>query len=185
MTSARQLAANRSNAARSTGPRTRAGKIRAARNALRHGLAVKRADLGSPEIEKITRLMTGKRPDSSVRNYARDAAFAQLDILTVRAVRVALFQSIGADSSFAQKSGRFFSGKRHAYFERKLSERLHQDPQLRRSMTHQAKEIELAPEPFAEAAKALLRLDRYEKRAFGRRARAFRQLDITRPVERE
>ena len=35
--------ANRANAARSTGPRTRRGKARASRNALRHGLAALRA----------------------------------------------------------------------------------------------------------------------------------------------
>src|SRR5687768_17091307 len=37
-TSARRLAANRRNAQRSTGPRTDAGKRRASRNALKHGL---------------------------------------------------------------------------------------------------------------------------------------------------
>lgn len=38
MTSARQIAANRRNAQRSTGPRTKVGKDRSRRNALRHGL---------------------------------------------------------------------------------------------------------------------------------------------------
>src|SRR5205085_6792173 len=40
MTSTAILAANRVNAARSTRPRTRAGKAAAARNALRHGLSL-------------------------------------------------------------------------------------------------------------------------------------------------
>ena len=37
MTSERQIAANRLNAQKSTGPRSRAGKLRSRRNALRHG----------------------------------------------------------------------------------------------------------------------------------------------------
>jgi hypothetical protein len=39
MTSFRQIAANRLNALRSTGPRTQEGKHRSRRNARRHGLA--------------------------------------------------------------------------------------------------------------------------------------------------
>ena len=38
MTSARQIAANRRNAAKSTGPKSAKGKERSRRNALRHGL---------------------------------------------------------------------------------------------------------------------------------------------------
>lgn len=39
MTSQRKAASNRLNATKSTGPRSRAGKARASRNAFRHGLA--------------------------------------------------------------------------------------------------------------------------------------------------
>lgn len=39
MASIRQIEANRSNAKRSTGPKTECGKLKSSRNALRHGLA--------------------------------------------------------------------------------------------------------------------------------------------------
>ena len=45
MTSERRVAVNRRNARRSTGPRTRSGKARSSRNALRHGLTAERVVL--------------------------------------------------------------------------------------------------------------------------------------------
>jgi hypothetical protein len=39
MASEKQIAANRANAMRSTGPKTRAGKLASSRNAYRHGLS--------------------------------------------------------------------------------------------------------------------------------------------------
>ena len=39
MASEKQIAANRANAKRSTGPKTAAGKLRSSRNAFRHGLS--------------------------------------------------------------------------------------------------------------------------------------------------
>jgi hypothetical protein len=39
MASEKQIAANRANAEKSTGPRTAAGKLKSSRNAFRHGLS--------------------------------------------------------------------------------------------------------------------------------------------------
>jgi hypothetical protein len=57
MTSAAQVAANRRNGRKSRGPRTGAGKLRASRNALRHGLAgVSRLNPAYfPQIERIAK----------------------------------------------------------------------------------------------------------------------------------
>jgi hypothetical protein len=55
MATEKQIAANRRNARRSTGPRTPAGKARAALNALTHGLTTQAADL-PPDRERDQRL---------------------------------------------------------------------------------------------------------------------------------
>ena len=56
MTSRAQAAANRRNAARSTGPRSAEGKARAAANALKHGLTATRATLRCEDREAWERL---------------------------------------------------------------------------------------------------------------------------------
>ena len=76
MTSDRQQRANRANAKSSTGPKTAAGKARAAQNAFRHGLNVPvRSDpLLAPEIEAITRRISGPYADAETVEGARRIA---------------------------------------------------------------------------------------------------------------
>jgi hypothetical protein len=63
MTSAANARANRSNAAKSTGPKTARGKAWASRNALRHGLATITAHdpLVSSQIERMAKAICGDR----------------------------------------------------------------------------------------------------------------------------
>ena len=88
-----RLAANQRNALRSTGPKSVAGKRRAARNALKHGLAV---PLGADpnllgRIEALSRLIAGEGASASRLALARRVAEAQVDLDRVRAARFALF----------------------------------------------------------------------------------------------
>jgi hypothetical protein len=72
MTSARQLAANRLNARRSTGPRTITGKSRSRRNALKHGLTATTVvhDLEEAEAYRLfhDRLKRRYRPRCTVED---------------------------------------------------------------------------------------------------------------------
>jgi hypothetical protein len=92
MTSSRQIAANRSNAQKSTGPRSKAGLDALRCNALRHGLAV---PIGTgPEfrddIERLAKLLSSDPQDSSARSVAE----AELDLLRIRKIRAGLFDAL-------------------------------------------------------------------------------------------
>jgi hypothetical protein len=94
MPSERKIAANRSNAQKSTGPRSGAGRQR--RNALRHGLAISiRTDPAyNDDIEQLAEMMSRARGRQHVSDNARDAAQALLDLNRIRKIRASLFDTI-------------------------------------------------------------------------------------------
>lgn len=93
MSSDRQIAANRNNAQKSTGPRSKAGQEVTRSNARRHGLAI---DIGNDpafheDIEKLAKILSqGKQ---IVSENAREAARAELDLLRIRKVRAGIFDT--------------------------------------------------------------------------------------------
>jgi hypothetical protein len=94
MTSARRIAANRENAKKSTGPRTRRGKSRASRNAVRHGLAaVNFGDSGvSDQVQRLAKAIC--KDDSDPLRYEQAVIIAENQILLarVRAARIAAIE---------------------------------------------------------------------------------------------
>jgi hypothetical protein len=98
MATERQIAANRRNASKSTGPRSRAGKKRARHNAYQHGLTTSLISSAAvaKQVEKLARKIAGKSNDPVVVEHARDAAYAEIDLARVRRVRVALIQRASA-----------------------------------------------------------------------------------------
>ena len=82
MTSLKQIAANRRNALKSTGPITAQGKARVSRNALRHGLSISanRASVGSADVEELALLLVGDAASRTEIDLARAVAAAQLDL---------------------------------------------------------------------------------------------------------
>jgi hypothetical protein len=94
--SERKIAANRSNAKKSTGPRSKAGRRASRRNALRHGLAIDiRTDPAyNDDIEQLAKMMSRASGRQSVSDSARDAAEAVLDLSRIRKIRASLFETI-------------------------------------------------------------------------------------------
>src|SRR2546421_474456 len=102
MASERQIAANRRNAQNSTGPRTAAGKARAADNARRHGLRTPIAtdQVLAPQVEPLARAITAGDDRPAVMAWARLVAEAALEVERVRRARVALL-----DAAIASEEG--------------------------------------------------------------------------------
>src|SRR4051794_13489448 len=96
MASARQIAANRRNAARSTGPRTSAGKARSRRNALRHGLeSVHFKVTDDPALEsRIVDAICNGNADPHRRLLALAIADCQIMLSRVRVVRAAAYEHL-------------------------------------------------------------------------------------------
>src|SRR5437763_1943856 len=96
MASQRQLAANRRNAKRSTGPQTEGGKKRAGRNALRHGLAARMtpSEAVANQLEDLARTIARDTESAIKLACARAAADAQLDLARVRRAKLALIEHV-------------------------------------------------------------------------------------------
>jgi hypothetical protein len=89
VSSARKIAANRTSARGSTGPKTAQGLARAARNALRHGLNVPiySDPVMTEELDTLAREIAGAEAHAEIRVLARGVAEACLDLRRVRLAR--------------------------------------------------------------------------------------------------
>ena len=77
MVSEKQLAANRSNALKSTGPRTEAGKVRSARNSLKHGLLAKEVVITAGEGAEDQQVFDALLSDF-IEQYAPDGPLEEM-----------------------------------------------------------------------------------------------------------
>src|SRR5689334_25100235 len=94
MTTDRQLRANRLNASRSSGPRSRAGKQRASQNSFQHGLSSANHSFDAKQIEELARELAGQQADMRTMGYARNLARAKFDLDQMRRVRVSLLKRV-------------------------------------------------------------------------------------------
>jgi glutathione synthase/RimK-type ligase-like ATP-grasp enzyme len=96
MSSDRKITANRNNAKKSTGPRSKAGREASRRNARRHGLAI---DIGADpafheDIEQLATVLSLSSGAQKVSEHARQAAEAELDLTRIRKIRARLFETL-------------------------------------------------------------------------------------------
>jgi hypothetical protein len=177
--SERQIAANRNNARKSTGPRSSAGQKRTSHNAHSHGLTLSISSAAiAKHLEKRTRKIAGGSKDEIVLEHARAAAQAELDLARVRQVKLALIERVSAlgaldapqlFGSLAEEM-RYLKSILSGRAPPALPERV--DP----SATMPTQEPERTVEAVRTALPELVKLERYESRAVSRRDRAIREI---------
>ena len=179
MASERQIAANRRNASKSTGPQTDGGKKRASRNAFRHGLAahIILSDAVGKQVEEFARSIAGDTESPIKLAYAHTAAEAELDLARVRRAKAALIERVARPGhidppeacSKTRRLGLYPRSDSLAGASCPFKPIQPPDPMP-------LQEPERSAEAIRRSLPELLKLDRYERRAASRRDRAVRQL---------
>jgi hypothetical protein len=177
MATERQIAANRQNARKSTGPRSRAGRGRASRNAYRHGLSygvAGAAEFGK-HVEAWAQKIAGRGADAVTLEIARSIARAELDLVQIRRAKVAV---IARMSEFGELDvpNPVRTRRDVMRFLTSLDRGLPVSLAVPVSPSMPSSEPERSAEAMRRALPELLKLDRYERRAAARRDRASRDI---------
>jgi hypothetical protein len=184
MATERQIAANRRNAQKSTGPRSVAGRKRSSQNAYRHGLSLRISTIElETQIDILARQIAGDATDTRALAWAKIAAEAELEKQRVSQFRTAIYERIMMYGGF--DGLKFFqSDKEEFQWYRANIKWLTERGSLKLPYPSVIDPLATMPndEPFrsAEATRRLLpeliSLLRYEERAAGRRDRAIRSM---------
>jgi hypothetical protein len=123
MTSARKRFTNAQNAKRCTGPKTVAGKARAARNARRHGLTllVFADPVLEPAVEALARRIVGEGASAAAYALAVRIAEAQVDLARVRRIRTELMAELARTNKAPAELARIDRYERRALSRRKFA----------------------------------------------------------------
>lgn len=182
MTTQQQRTANRKNARLSVGPKTAAGKARAAANAQRHGLAVSiRSDQRlAAEAETLARKIVGGASDAARLNLSRAIAEAQVDLVRIRQARRDLLERALFSPDVIPPREGMKEVKALIRIDELTEQGLPIPIELMRVLARPRARIE-EPVKFAMAlsdlAGQLATMERYERRALSRRNSAMREFD--------
>ena len=185
MATERQIAANRRNAAKSTGPRTSAGKRRIRRNSFRHGLSVGAAGrLESTEhVENQARKIAGAGADTLMLEQARSMVQAQLDLIQIRRMKASLIQRMAEFGEF-DIADPLRTSRDVMRMLRSIDRGLPCDLSVPPAPNMPSSEPDRTAEAMRRALPELLKLDRYERSAAGRRDKAVRLIVARRTEQR-
>ncbi len=182
MASERQIAANRRNARKSTGPRSGAGKNRSSRNAYRYGLtlSITSSAAYAKQLDRLVREIAGNTEDPILLERARAIAQAELELARVRRVKVALIERASAFGELDPPQA--FSSVTQIIrllnaIERGVEPLPFPEP-VDSSATMPSQEPDRSAEAIRRVLPELRKLDRYERRAAARRDRAVVSLGL-------
>jgi hypothetical protein len=171
----RQIAANRRNARRSTGPRSAAGRKRSSRNSLRHGLAAGMTAIAEriKHIERLARKIAGAGADVVVMlGNARTVAQAAFELAQIRRTKIALISRVMVFGELEPPDA-LPSSAEIKRFLKGLTRGEMIVPQRVEGPAMPITETERSAEAIRRALPELIKLDRYKRRAAVRRARRF------------
>jgi hypothetical protein len=194
----RQIAANRANASKSTGPRSAAGKKRASGNSFRHGLSLRYSDAEiTRQLDIRARQIVGETNDNATLELARTVAEAELDIARVRQIKLTLIGQASATEGLQPVSGGTSDPQTYAsakHFRSSMAdarwlvqmEKWIDGQRTRRRPKAILFDSDDASQRAVEAAQPVLqelvKLMRYECRAVARRDRAIKAMMLRRSL---
>lgn len=185
-----RVRANRENAKRSTGPKTKEGKERAARNAFKHGLSIPASELDecSQDIQAFAQQLLDHSSSEEKKSVALACAQGQVEINRVRRVRQALYSDPKAREKKLTRRviDRLLRLKLRMVnktwaIDENTGDLLINETLLAAYLPEMLK-IKFDPEPqsleqgMRQLAPKLAKLDRYERRTFSQRRKAVAHL---------
>jgi hypothetical protein len=183
VTSDRKINASRANAGMSTGPKTRHGRARSAKNAFRHGLSLptQTDEALSEEVQALARQIAGQHASAHIQILAYQVAEAQIDLRRTRYARHQFLTAALADRYGYE--ARALTRMKVKVMKQFLTLKLAYVP-LPGFIVKFLTSAQEGPAKFAtmlsKETKRLLAFDRYETRALSRRKSAIRALDEAR-----